>query len=122
MTSPLSSPCTPPTHLQEFDVEIGLVTLEAGVPKGAADPSSVPRFKHHCAFPVENRKDFGIDQKPTDISKMLRTFKSEKPHTAISDWHALLYLAQVRTIPLLGCSLSSRSLTHIVSRPYIAGV
>lgn len=72
------------------------MTLEVGMPRGSpGDPTSAPRFKHHGVFPVENRRDFGVEQRPADIAKMLKAYKNEPMQSAIADWHALLYLVQV---------------------------
>lgn len=34
-----------------------------------------------------------MDQRPSDVRKLLASFKGEQPHAAISDFHCLLYLA-----------------------------
>jgi nuclear protein localization family protein 4 len=84
--------------VEAFDVEIGVVTLETGMkkegPGAAADPTATPRFKH-LAFPVENRRDFGVEQRPGDLKKLLSSFKSEPLQSRLSDFHALVYLGSL---------------------------
>lgn len=79
-------------RVSEFDVERGLVTIETGAPTGKpSDPK--PLYKH-TAFPVENRSEYGVEQGNKDLKKLLALYKDEPMQSRLSDFHALLYLAQ----------------------------
>jgi hypothetical protein len=79
----------------EFEPEFTVVTCAAGRPRGEGAASALPLFKH-SAFPVENRVELGVLQSPEALRACLRQFASEPLQSRLSDFHALLYIAQVR--------------------------
>ena len=84
----------------EFEPEFTIVTAKAGrAQEGGA--ASAPLFRH-ASFPVENREALGILQSPAELKAHLRQYRSEPYAHRISDWHALLYLAQVCSMKRCG--------------------
>jgi hypothetical protein len=76
----------------EFDPDLAIVTVEIGY--GQKGTSRTCRFKH-STFPVENRESFGIVQSAAALRSHLIKYKTEKLLQALSDFHLLIYLAQV---------------------------
>ena len=76
----------------EFDPDLAIVTVEIGY--GQKGTSRTCRFKH-STFPVENREAFGIVQSAAALRSHLIKYKTEKLSQALSDFHLLIYLAQV---------------------------
>jgi nuclear protein localization protein 4 homolog len=76
----------------EFDPDLAIVTVEIGYGQKGSGRSC--RFKH-ATFPVENREAFGIVQSAAALRSHLIKYKSEKLAHALSDFHLLIYLAQV---------------------------
>jgi len=76
----------------EFDPDLAIVTVEIGYGQKGSGRSC--RFKH-ATFPVENREPFGIVQSAAALRSHLIKYKTEKLSQALSDFHLLIYLAQV---------------------------
>ena len=51
-------------------------------------------FKH-TSFPIENRQAFGELQSNDAVRKHLQRYKSEPYHERLSDFHLLMYLADM---------------------------
>jgi nuclear protein localization family protein 4 len=81
---------------KEFEVELGMVTLEAAGSRQQAPAGSPggPVFRH-CSFPVENRAEFGILQSAKAVASHLSKFAKEPLQHRCSDFHLLVYLAGV---------------------------
>jgi len=78
-------------EVTRFETEFLLVEVNTGRPVGS---SAAPMFKH-ATFPIENRRDFGESQSSDAMRTHLQKFRSEPYHERLSDFHALLYIAQL---------------------------
>ena len=84
----------------EFDADLGIITVETtearagGAGAAAAAAPRVCRFKH-ADFPVENREAFGHKQDAPAARAYLQRFRAEPPAQRLSDFHLLVFLAQL---------------------------
>ncbi|RYG54106.1 hypothetical protein EON66_07610 [archaeon] len=80
-------------RVTEFDPDIMVITVEVAGAKDKSADAARPLFQHN-SFPVENRAAFGVVQSHDALKRHLQRYSSEPYQKRLSDFHALLYLAQ----------------------------
>lgn len=82
----------------KWDPDFNLVTLQAGTAggSGGGGGGAATPLLRYCAFPVENRREFGTAQSPQAMAAHLRGRPRGEPyHARMADFHALVYLAHM---------------------------